>query len=379
MQTPQSRYAIVRRVTIVSVLTNTLLGLVKCVMGWFGHSQALLADGLHSFSDLFSDIVVFLATKIGSQDADHDHPYGHARVETAATVALAMMLLAVAIGIIWQAVQAFMGALPPYKPSIYVLVVAAVSVVANEALYRYTLFMAKRIKSQLLETNAWHSRSDAASSLIVIAGVIASLLGYPRLDAVAAMLVGCFIARMAWRLGWSSVQELVDTGLDEKTLLDLREAIEQVPGVCELHQLRTRSMAGSIFIDVHVLVDPKLSVSEGHFIGEHVQHRLIRTFSDVTDVTVHVDPEDDEVYHQSKCLPERAKILAELQACWSDLPGYSQSSDIILHYLEGKLSIDVILPLEYASDRAAANQLSQDYQGRTEGIQHIASVVLLFR
>ncbi|GJM07668.1 MAG: cation diffusion facilitator transporter [marine bacterium B5-7] len=374
-----TRYQAARNVTLLSVLINALLGVLKCFFGVAAHSHALLADGVHSFSDLLSDAVVLFAAKVASQDADLDHPYGHARVETAATVALSMLLVAVAGGILWAAVHALLHPALYTKPTMIAIWIAGISVFANEFLYRYTAMVAKRIGSNLLQTNAWHSRSDAASSLIVIVGVAGSLLGYPALDAIAAMVVGLFILRMAWRLGWSSVQELVDTGLDEQTLTEIKDFIRDVPGVVALHQLRTRSMAGNVFVDVHVLVAPRLSVSEGHYIGESVQYGLIRQFSTVMDVTVHVDPEDDEVVAHSKDLPSRVKILEDLAACWGKLPGYADKNDVILHYLDGQCHVVLVLALECLSQAQQADSLREQYRQSVKGLTYMASVTILYR
>ena len=175
------------------------------------------------------------------------------------------------------------------------MAIAAVSVAFKEAVYHYTMRAARRFRSRLLEANAWHARSDAASSLVVIVGVGGALLGLGYLDAVAAVIVSWMIGRMGYRLALRSVEELIDTGLEPEQVEAIRAALMEVGGVRDLHMLRTRQMGPKSLVDVHVLLDdPKLSVSEGHQISETARAELIRKFRDVEDVTVHIDPEDDE-------------------------------------------------------------------------------------
>ena len=371
------RYQITRTVTIVSVFLNTCLGIFKVLVGWFGHSHALIADGIHSFSDLISDGLVLLVAKVASRGADADHPYGHARIETAASAALSVILVLVGLGVAWQATFELIHPAGLVTPSHYVLWVAAASVAINEFLYHYNLRMGKRINSQLLQVNAWHNRSDAISSVIVFAGALGSLMGLVWFDALAAFIVSLFIIRMGWRFGWESIQELVDTSLDQKTLSAIEKHIESIPGVRALHQLRTRSMAGQGFVDVHILVNPCLSVSEGHYVGEKVQWSLIKHFEAITDVTVHVDPEDDEIVSASKHLPDRNAVLEQLKTCWGDLPGADALSSVTLHYLDGNLKIDIVLPLSVL-DETSRETLAHQYQSRVSDLSYITAVKLFF-
>ena len=186
----------------------------------------------------------------------------------------------------------------------------------NEALFFYTRCVGERIGSKLLVSNAWHHRSDSASSFVVLLGVSGTLFGFSWLDPFAAVIVGLMIIKMAWEFGWNSARELVDTALDEDTVERIRQVIITVPGVRELHQLRTRSIGNNIICDVHILVEPKISVSEGHFIGQHVHYNLMKKITGVTDVTVHVDPEDDEIYQPSYQLPTRTALVALLRNRW---------------------------------------------------------------
>ncbi len=335
------RYYTVRQVTIVSLITNAGLGIIKTVFGYLGNSHAVFADGLHSFSDLLSDFLVLFAAKFGGQAADHDHPYGHRRIETAATVAVALLVLATGVGILLDAADELIKGSQHIRPHNYVLWIALLSIVANECLFRYTVHIGNQLNSNLLRANAWHSRSDALSSVVVLLGVIGALVGILWLDNLAAIGVGVLIIKMGWDLGWSSVRELVDTGLDLKTINNIKVVINNVPGVRALHCLRTRSMAGDIYIDVHIQVDSTLSVSEGHYISHQVHHQLSNALDNITDVTVHVDPEDDGIAILCEHLPTRNALIPQLQSCWASLPNASAINHIQLHYLEGYIDVDV--------------------------------------
>jgi cation diffusion facilitator family transporter len=340
-----SRYEQTRSIALWGGLKNILLAGLKIIFGIIGHSHGLLADGVHSLSDLIVDSVVIIAAKFGNKAADEDHPYGHGRIETAATVLLALILAIAAFAIIINAFITIASIHAIIIPSQIVLWIALSSVLLNEILYFWTKHIATRIKSKLLMTNAWHHRSDSATSIAVAIGVIGAWLGFPKLDAVAAIIVGLMILKIAWDFGWHSIRELVDTALSIEETEKIKLFIKEIPGVKAIHQLRTRSIAGSIFCDVHVLVDPSISVSEGHYIGQEVDKRLIESFPDITDVTVHIDTEDDELINPSYNLPDRNTLQKILQKHWHDLLPETAIKTVVFHYLDGKITIDLKLPL----------------------------------
>lgn len=335
------RYIAAKKVTLLGAAINALLGIIKLLFGIIGHSHALIADGIHSFSDLLTDAMVIVASKFGSQDADEDHPYGHQRIETAATMLLSLLLIVTGLGIAVDAMQQ-LWASHSETPEPIVAWIAGLSILANEALYHYTHYIGKKIDSELIVANAWHHRSDAASSVIVLIGVVGAMAGYLHFDSMAAMIVGLMIVKMGWQLGWSSVRELIDTGVEPETLLQIEQLIKQVPGVKEAHQLRTRSMGGTIFIDVHILVDPHLSVSEGHHIAHRVHHDLIAKMPIVGDVTVHIDPEDDEIAPLSNRLPAREVLLPQLLAAWHQKRLIDTPQRIVFHYIHGRIELEII-------------------------------------
>lgn len=338
MKKSDDRYRQAKRITLLGALINALLGIIKIVGGYIYSSHALTADGIHSFSDLLTDIMVLLASKYGSQDADDAHPYGHQRIETAATLLLALLLILAGAGIGWDAVAELIKD-QQIKPEWWALPIALASITANEILFHYTRYVGLRIQSALITANAWHHRSDAASSIVVALGLLGSLLGFIYFDALAAIIVSLMIVKMGVTYGWDSVKELIDTGVEPILLQEIEQHIQSVEGVKKIHQLRSRLMGGDIFIDVHVLVSTNISVSEGHYIAQKVHRHLLNQLPRVKDVTVHVDPEDDEITCPSYHLPSRKQLENQLLQPWQQL--FPAISYWILHYLDGQLIIDL--------------------------------------
>ncbi|MDT8404077.1 cation diffusion facilitator family transporter [Sulfuriflexus sp.] len=372
------RYKEVRKVTLIGSAVDLLLGIAKMVVGGIAHSQALIADGVHSLSDLATDFMVLFAAKHASRDADEDHPYGHGRIETAMTVALGAALILVSVGIAWDAVERLFAPETLLHPGWLALVVAAISVVAKEVIYHYTMHVAHKLRSRMLRANAWHSRSDAISSVIVFVGVLGAMSGLDYLDAIAAIGVALMIARIGQELAWHSIRELIDTGLDEERIVKIRETIKNVDGVVALHMLRSRRMGPDAFVDVHIQVQPKLSVSEGHQISEMVRRQLIDDIEEVSDVMVHIDPEDDEFAMDCCDLPDRRQIIARLQQYWAGIPEAKEINSYNLHYLNGKIHVEAKLPLAVVSDSRQATELGERLQRATRDDDEIAEVAICF-
>ncbi|MCX7115047.1 MAG: cation diffusion facilitator family transporter [Gammaproteobacteria bacterium] len=340
MSQHKQRYIQARNITVIGALTNVLQGVLKLIGGFWFHSHALIADAVHSFSDLLSDFMVLFASHYGNQDADDAHPYGHRRIETVGTLLVSILLIFVGGSICWDALTEFTK-IWPEVPTQGALCIAGFSILLNEILFFVTLHVAKKIHSNLIKANAWHHRSDSATSLVVALGILGSLLGYHHLDAIAAVVVSLLIIKMGIEYSWHSIKELIDTAVKPELIEDIQQTIASIPGVNKIHQLRTRSMGDHILVDVHILVFPYLSVSEGHYIAQHVHELLMKQYANISDVTVHVDPEDDESVSPSKQLPNRKHIEKE----WL-IPLQEQFPDIqtwIIHYLNGQLTIDLYL------------------------------------
>lgn len=287
--TPAQRTAAAWRSTWVSVGVNLVLSCLQIAIGVFAKSQALIADGIHSLSDLVSDFVVLVANHHSQKDADQDHPYGHQRFETAASLALGVSLLLVGFGMLWSAALKLQHPESIAQVHIVALWVAGLALVSKELLFRYMLKVAKNVKSSMLVANAWHARSDAASSLVVGLGIIGNLLGYPILDPIAAAIVGFMVGKMGWGFSWDALHDLVDRSADEAEVQAIRTTLEETPGVCGMHDVRTRKMGDMIAVDAHIEVTATLTVEQGHNIAVAARERVMSRHR-VINLMTHVDP-----------------------------------------------------------------------------------------
>ncbi len=278
-----------RRSTWVSVAVNAVLAAAQVTIGLLAKSQGLVADGVHSLSDLLSDFIVLFASYESLRAADEDHPYGHQRFETAASLALGALLLIVGFGMVWSALRKLETPSLVSQVHVVALWVACGALVAKEVLFRYLLAIAKWAKSGLLAANAWHARSDAASSLVVAIGIVGNLFGYRLLDPIAALIVGLLVARMGWRFAWRALHDLMDGAADVAEVEAIRTTLVATPGVRSVHDLRTRKMGDLIFVDAHIEVDAALSVEAGHDIAVEARRRVMQRHR-VLDVMTHVDP-----------------------------------------------------------------------------------------
>ncbi|NHQ87893.1 cation transporter [Iodobacter sp. HSC-16F04] len=283
------RAAAASRSTWVSVAVNIILASAQIVLGLFAHSQALIADGIHSLSDLVADGVVLFAGHHSKKDADEDHPYGHQRFETAASLIIGLILLAVGIGMLWAAFNKLEAPETIQKVHIIALWVAGAALIAKELLFRYMLNVAKRVKSSMLIANAWHARSDAASSLVVGLGIIGNLLGYPILDPIAALLVGFMISKMGWQFSWDALHDLMDRAADDDEVQAIRQTLISTPGVLGVHDLRTRKMGDMIVVDAHIEVEALITVEAGHDIAVEARQRVMQRHR-VLNLMTHLDP-----------------------------------------------------------------------------------------
>ena len=287
--TAGERAAAASRSTWVSVAVNLLLTLTQVAVGLVSKSQGLVADGIHSLSDLVADFVVLFAGHHAQKEPDADHPYGHQRYETAASLALGALLLAVGVGMLWSAVRKLGSPETIQQVHIVALYVAAAALVAKECLFRYMLSVAKRVKSSMLVANAWHARSDAASSLVVGVGIVGNLAGYPILDPIAALIVGFMVVKMGWTFGWDALHDLMDRAVDEQEIEAIRSTLLATPGVKSVHDIHTRKMGDMIVVDAHIEVEPTISVEAGHDIAVLARQRVLRRHR-VLNLMTHLDP-----------------------------------------------------------------------------------------
>lgn len=286
-----SRYAQGQFSTWVSVVVNVVLTIAQAIIGVFAQSQALVADAVHSLSDLLSDFVVLVANKQGQKAPDADHHYGHLRFETAASLILGVLLLVVGIGMLWAAFSKLQD--PALIPQVHwaALVAGILTLACKEWLFRYLLRVGERVRSSMLIANAWHARSDAASSLVVVVGIGANMMGFPMADPLAALIVGLMIGRMGWKFFYNAFSDLMDRAVDDDTEDRIRTHLLSTPGVQGVHDLKTRKLGDMIWVEVDLEMDATLTIAQGHDIAVEARRRVIEN-EPVLDVMTHFDPVD---------------------------------------------------------------------------------------
>lgn len=277
------------RSTWVSVAVNSTLSALQVAIGMLSGSSGLIADGIHSLSDLVADFLVLFVSAHSKAVPDDRHPYGHHRFENAASLALGLLLAGVGVGMLWNAVIKIEHHEAIPKVEVTALYVALAALVAKESLFRYMLAVAKRVKSSMLVANAWHARSDAASSLVVGCGIIGNLAGYPFLDPVAALVVGIMVLKMGWEFGWEALHDLMDQSADDDEVEAIRVTILATPDVRGCHNLRTRKLGDMLMVDVHLDIDADITVEAGHVIVQAVED-AVRARHRVLGLMVHADP-----------------------------------------------------------------------------------------
>lgn len=281
----------VQFVTFVGMLLNIVLVLAKATGGWFFYSQALIADAVHSLSDLVTDLAVILGVKYWSAPPDHSHPYGHGRIETLVSAFIGIALAAVAVGLASEAVGTLRHG-SEHGPAGFAFLIAAFSVVSKEIVFRWTRAKAREVQSVAMEANAWHQRSDALSS-IPAAVAIALAYFFPKLhfvDSLGAIVVSGFILHAAWKIIHPTLLELSEAGVSKEDQAKIYRMATSLPGVIGAHALRTRNAGSAIWADIHIIVDPEMTVREGHDLSHKVRDLLVGSNLHIVDVVVHLEP-----------------------------------------------------------------------------------------
>lgn len=335
-----------------AILVNTLLMFFQFLVGLLATSPALIADSIHTASDLAADFVVLLACRFSVAAPDFNHQYGHHRYETVATLLLGILLIFVSVAITWKACDTMLFKQVTTTPHISALIVAITVLLLKECLFRYMIKQAEKLQSTLLTANAWHARSDAASSLIVSIGIAGSMVGYPIFDPVAAIFVGVAIAYTGCRFSWNALQDLSDRALPVEEIDKITETLLSVEGVKAVHRVRTRKAGDWILVDAHICVDPKISVSEGHFIAENAQETLCSK-GKILDTVIHVDPEHDLNFVYSN-LPNQEILRANAIQMLTELK--CEVSKIDIHYLFNTVAMDIVLLIRLE------NLIEKEYQ-----------------
>ena len=372
----EERHRITQRVTLTGAAVNCVLASLQIVFGLLGKSQALLADGIHTLSDLSTDFIVLYASRRSSKAADKDHPYGHGRIETLASMLLGAILGMVGIGIGIRGVESVISPATS-NPEAITIVFAGLAIVAKEGLYHYTVRAARATHSSMLESNAWHHRSDALSSVVVVIGISTQLMGIPYMDAIAAIIVACMISWMGLRLGRKALNELIDTGLDLELIEQVRAAMQSNSSVIGVHNLRSRSMGGLGYLDAHIEVDSNLTVSEAHYIAHRIEHQVKKRFPKIIDVQIHIDPLDDKIRESVLArLPERQTIEQDLAQAWEGISESEQIQHTKLHYLDKLIEIDLVLPASMCTPRHEAG-IARLKQGASD-LDYVGTVNIYF-
>ncbi|MDD2239684.1 MAG: cation diffusion facilitator family transporter [Kiritimatiellae bacterium] len=285
-----------RRVTHLSIWTNVALAIIKLVAGIVGHSQALIADAMHSLSDFATDIAVLVGLRLSAKPRDDDHAYGHGKYETLVAAIIGLALGAVALKISSLAIQQIFAALrgnPIPAPAIYAFWAALASLVVKEGLYHLTMRVARTSGSSSLVANAWHHRSDALSSLATAGGVgAAALLGreWLILDPIAALFVSLFLVRIAWRILSQQVGELTDRSLEPDVCEEILAMARRIPGLTDPHNLRTRMVGRHPVIDLHIRLPATVSLQEAHDTATTLEQELLKRFGKETIANLHLEP-----------------------------------------------------------------------------------------
>lgn len=345
------------RVTLVGALLDFVLGIAKIIVGIVSHSSALVVDGVHSLSDLVTDGLVVIVLRISHQEPDEDHPWGHGRFETVGTVVLGCVLIAVAGAMAFESGKLLFTDTVPITPEWPALVIAALSILGKEWIFHYTIRVGKAIRSDLIIANAWHSRTDAFSSIVVLVGVGGAMMGIWWLDALAALIVSVVVGKIGWEMTWDSIKELVDTALPEERVQAYRKVVMQVEGIVSVHSFKSRKMAGQSQLEMHIQVPPTLSASEGHYIGDTAVCRLQDAFEDVGHVIFHIDTYNDETEQVCKTLPLRGEIQQSINEALANVaPQLPQPKRMTLHYNDG-VDIELYFDAHSTTDASLSDQL----------------------
>ncbi len=347
------------RATWAGFAVNLPLALVKIVTGALAGSSALVADGVHSLADTASDVTVLWALGHSARGPDAEHPYGHGRFETLATLAVAAALLLTAAGIAWDAALRLMAPGAIAAPGALALVVAGVSIALKEGLYHYTVRVGRRTGSALIVANAWHHRSDALSSVVALIGIAAAMAGLAAADALAAAVIAAMLLRVAWAHGRPAVDELVDSQHDAQTRRELARRLLECPGVEGVRELRLRQHGAEAVADGSILVDPEITITEGHRIAEAARAHAIAALPALSQLVLHVEPAGHHDGYGATRAPLRDQIEGELRAHLARMPAITEIDAIRLGYFDAGIDVEIIARL---ADPAAQDRIEAELE-----------------
>ncbi|MDD6644955.1 MAG: cation diffusion facilitator family transporter [Oscillospiraceae bacterium] len=280
------------RVSFVTIVGNVVLAVFKLLAGIIAASSAMVSDAVHSFSDVFSTIIVIIGVKISSRESDASHRYGHERMECMASMGLAAVLFATSIGIGYSGLTKIISS--DYSslatPGLLALIAAIVSIAIKELMYHYTMHAAKKINSSSLKADAWHHRSDALSSVASLIGIGGAMMGVKILDPIVSIIICLVIVKAAFDILKESIDKLVDKSCDDETVKKMEETVMSIDGVLDLDDIKTRLFSNKIFVDIEICADGDLTLWDAHEIAENVHDKIEEDFKDVKHCMVHVNP-----------------------------------------------------------------------------------------
>lgn len=287
--------AIANRVSVITIIENAALSLLKLLAGIIAHSGAMISDAVHSASDVFSTIVVIIGIKLASKEADKEHPYGHERLECVAAILLSVVLFITGLGIGADALKKITSGnySELQTPGVLALAAAIISIAAKEGMYWYTRHYAKKIDSSALMADAWHHRSDAFSSIGALIGIAGARLGFPVMDPIASLVIFVFIAKAAFDIFKDAMNKMVDHSCDEETEKAIYDCVMKNDKVMGIDLLHTRVFGNKIYVDVEICADGSYTLREAHHIAESVHNDIEQTFPKVKHIMVHVNPAED--------------------------------------------------------------------------------------
>ena len=360
------------KATLVGAFANLLLSVAKFIGGVMGNSTALVADAVHSLSDLLTDAIVLATHKIGQIPADSNHPYGHGRAETIGATIVGGVIILAGLWIAYD-VSHVIASGHVLVPTWLAAGAAVFSILVNEGIFHYTRSVGEKIDSPAIIANAWHHRSDAISSVAVLIGITGAHFGYPIMDPLAGGVVALMIFKVGYDILADGLRDLMDTGLSENQTQEIQKIIDDIPEVIKFHDLRTRTLGGEIFMDVHILVDTDLTVTEGHATAERVRRSLIKAFDKVQDVMVHVDGEEDHKLLQIY-LSTRADLEKIVDPMIEDVDIALKRTRLRVHHLQGTTLVEIYLQADPDKSLREINSLLDDLKQRLKSTPEIDDV-----
>ena len=354
---------------LVGAVANLFLSIIKFVGGVFGNSIALVADAFHSLSDLITDGVVYFSHGVGQLPPDKNHPYGHGRAETIGTTVVGLLIIITGVGVAYEAWETITQSIDK-TPGWLAATIAMLSIFINEGLYHYTRKIGEATKSPSMTANAWHHRTDAISSIAAFIGILGAWNGIAIMDPLAGGLVGLMVCKVGYDFTREGFRDLMDTALSEEHIKKISSILKGIPEVIHFHDLRSRTIGGEILIDVHILVDPEMTVTEGHGVAEMVRRNVIKAFDNVQDVLVHVDGEHDA--EVENLYPLTRKELIEItNPVFKNMHGVKANPEIRTHHIKGRTLLDVFLQMEGNQEMEEIQKRINEVKSRLQAIPQI--------